>query len=306
MGKWRKYGFASVIALASLIGGCGTHTPDVVLNNQPHATAFKVNKILNHVKCELRSAVLRAIAYDKANATEQLAQKGLPNTPKQLDKERRIKWLESWSAKLTIKLVVDEKGTLNPGVSFTKLYPSALTVFSNKTTLSTPQSASLGLGGLLSSQATRTETVDYFFVFKSDFIDKEKQFANRPDQCIESGGILVDSDLKIQDWLDAATFPFYLPNNVGANSAPPDVLSHETAFVLTTSGNITPSWKLVNVSANQAASLVSAGRTDTGDLIVTIGPGAAPKSKTPSQVVQQAHFVSQINSAFSASLKGSQ
>ena len=289
-----RYLWVPVIASIGFMTGCGTYTPDIVLSTEPHATAFKVNRILNHVKCELRSAVLKNIAYDKANAAQQP------------DKQRRLKWLESWSAKLTIKLVIDEKGALNPGVSFAKLFPSALSVFSNKTTISTPQSASLAAGGTLSSEATRTVSVDYFFVFKSDFIDKQKEFANRPINCVEPGGILVDSNLKIEDWLDAATFPFYLPGNVGDNATPPDILSQEVAFVVVVNGNVTPSWKLVNISANQAASFIAAGRTDTGDLILTLGPTAAPGSKQPSGALQQAHFVQQMNSAFSTPQKSQQ
>ena len=62
----------------------------------------------------------------------------------------------------------------------------------------------------------------------------------------------------------------------------PDVLSHEVAFVVVASGNITPSWTLVQVSANTASNFAAAGRTNTGDVIISLGPA---KSTT----LQDAH-----------------
>ena len=52
----------------------------------------------------------------------------------------------------------------------------------------------------------------------------------------------------------------------------PDIFSLEEKFIIVTSGNVTPSWKLVRVSANTNASLFAAGRTRTHDLVITVGP----------------------------------
>ena len=261
--------------------GCGLYTPDIEISNELHATAFLINKILNHVKCELRSAVRDTVAYDKANAAQQA------------DRKRHLQWLDAMAAKVSIKLIVDEKGTLNPGVSFRQLLPSVTTTFPNKSVVTTPQSASIGLGALLSADATRTENVDYYYNIRTDFLGGRK-YANRPEECIETGGVLLDANLKIQDWLDGVTFPYYLPDNV--DSTPPDVLTHEVAFVVVASGNVTPSWSLVQVSANTAGSLAAAGRTNTGDVIISIGP---PKSTA----LTDAHNIAKTISGFNDSNK---
>jgi hypothetical protein len=286
MWSWGRYLLILVVTgVGGLLGGCGLSTPDIVeFDNQPHASAFLINRIVNHVKCELRQAVQHAHNYDIQQAALQP------------DKKRRIAWLDGSVPKVTIKLVVDEKGTLNPGASFKQLLPSDVTTFANKTTVTTPQSFSLGIGGLLSADATRTENVDYTFVVKSHFLDNQTGLVEER-ECRGYDGILLEGDLKIKDWLDGVTFPYYLPQNV--DPTPPDVLSHEVAFVVVASGNITPTWSLVRVSANTAGSLAAAGRTKTGDVIISLGQ---PKAGT----VDKAHDIEKLNSGFSTAVRISQ
>lgn len=267
---------------ANLVGACGTYTPDIELSKEPHATAFLIQKIVDNVKCQLRLAVRSAIAYDKANAAIQP------------DKKRHLQWLDSSAAKLSLKLIADEKGSLNPGLTFKQLLPSAVNGFPNKTSVTTPQSQSLGLGALLSSDATRTENVDYTFVVKTDFLENQAIYANAAPNCVPTGDEPLEGNLKIEDWLDGVTFPFYQPGNV--DQVAPDVLTHEVEFVVVASGSITPSWTLVQVSANTAAAFANAGRTITGDVIVSIGPAKGTS-------LQDAHNIAKINSGFNSALK---
>jgi hypothetical protein len=269
-------------AYAGLVGGCGTYLPDIVASNEPHATAFLINKILNHAKCELRDAVIAAHNKDLENAARY--------------HQRSLAWLDNATAKITIKLIAEEKGTLNPGVSFKQLLPSVVTNFSNKTSVTTTQSSSVGLGGLLQADATRTENIDYSYVIKTDFLENQTKGLVKPRPCIEPGGIFLEANLKIQDWLDGATLPFLISAAVPSevDQIAPDVLTHEANFVAMANANVTPSWTLVNVSANTANNLVAAGRQTTGDLIVSLGqPGK----------VQPAHDIAKLNSGFSAAVK---
>jgi hypothetical protein len=71
------------------------------------------------------------------------------------------------------------------------------------------------------------------------------------------------------------------------------------AFVVVASGNITPTWTLVNVSANTAGSLAAAGRTKTGDVIISLGQ---PKAGA----VDKAHDIAKLNSGFSTAIKTAQ
>src|SRR6266481_4952274 len=272
----------SLMAGAGSVSGCGTYLPDIVPGNEPHATAFLINRILNHAKCELRDAVIAAHNKDLENAGRY--------------GERRLGWLDSSTAKITIKLIAEEKGTLNPGVSFKQLLPSVVTNFSNKTSVTTAQSSAVGLGGLLQADATRTENIDFSYVIKTDFLGNQTRGPVAPRPCKEPGGMFLDADLKIQDWLDGATLPFLIsaavPSEVDRTA--PDVLTHEANFVAMANGNVTPSWTLVNVSANTANNLAAAGRTTTGDLIISLGKSGK---------VQPAHDIAKLNSGFSAAVK---
>jgi hypothetical protein len=253
--------------------GCGTYVPDVQLSNEPNAHAFMINRVINHVKCELREAVLNVLHYEYQNIAQ------FP------ERTRRIAWLDTWGAWLTIKFSVVEKGALNPGVTITEPLPQS-------------QSFTLGLGGLFSSEATRIEKVEYLFVF-SDFIPKGGRVVNEPAPCIQQGGILIDSDLKIKEWLWSALFPYFIPANI--REVPPKVLSYEVAFAVVASGNITPTWRLVRVgvTGNPFASI---GRTRTDNLTITMGQ-VDPKLRTPSPDLQAANLASQIGSAVAGAVQ---
>jgi hypothetical protein len=84
---------------------------------------------------------------------------------------------DNWGAQVTLQLQVDESSALNPGVAFNTPMHSAITHFVGEGVggstsvmqgrafpfLSTPQSYSLGLGGALSSAATRIDKFNAFW-----------------------------------------------------------------------------------------------------------------------------------------------
>ena len=75
----------------------------------------------------------------------------------------------------------------------------------------------------------------------------------------------------------------------GGGSLGPYSVSTELKFVIVSSGNITPTWKLLQVSANTSGTLFAANRTRTHDLIITVGP--------PSGDTTSANFALQVQSA---------
>ncbi len=242
-----------------------------------------VNKIANQVKCELRDAVRDVIAeYDNPD----------------------IKWLSDWSAKVTLKIVVDEKSSLNPGLSFNTLFPSAVNKFGNGTTVTTPQSFSFGIGGQFSSDATRTETIGFFFVFK--------ELLTKTGLCPIGQGPLIESDLKLHDWLEAAALTAETPGTISdpfVSGAPFDVISHEVSFVIVAGGNVTPTWKLVYLSANPTAPFLGVTRTRTDDVLITMGPIGELKNGRPvgpSLAVENAHLAAQIGQSVAAAIQSQQ
>ena len=78
----------------------------------------------------------------------------------------------------------------------------------------------------------------------------------------------------------------------GGGATTPDTISIEIKFVIVSSGNVTPTWKLLRVSASSgSAPLFGMGRTRTHDLIITIGPNNTATANT--------HLASQIGNSVS-------
>ena len=78
----------------------------------------------------------------------------------------------------------------------------------------------------------------------------------------------------------------------GGGATTPDTISIEIKFVIVSSGNVTPTWKLLRVSASTgSAPLFGMGRTRTHDLIITIGPNNTATANT--------HLASQIGNSVS-------
>jgi hypothetical protein len=95
--------------------------------------------------------------------------------------------------------------------------------------------------------------------------------------------MLIEGDLRFRDWLYMSLRSAFVEGGVvgdyaealknEARASKKDVLQDQITFVVQYSGNITPSWKLLQVSANSAGSLFGAQRSRTQDLLITLGPG---------------------------------
>lgn len=296
-----KYGIA--IFAFDALSGCGAYTPDIVEAwAQPGEEQRVVNAIVQRVRCEIREAVNFVLDRDEQVAKDR-------NEPRQLE------WLESWGAQATLTLTIEEKSNLSPGAVFNTPIIPAKTWFPAGITTSANQSYSLGLGGKLASTATRIDKISWFYPI-SEFRNVRPAIANcaptdRPDSYI-----IVDSDLKIAEWLSDAVGPSRLerikfPEKRGSDPFNKDVISHQIKFTIETSGDVTPTWRLVRITANGGGAFFGAGRTRTQDLTVTFGPTEKPainiarRSKTgapqalaqtviPSFAAQNAHLASQI------------
>lgn len=72
-------------------------------------------------------------------------------------------------------------------------------------------------------------------------------------------------------------------------------ISYDVKFIIVSSGSVTPTWKLVRITANTSGTLFSAGRTRTHELIITIGPTSGKAGDQTSNT----HLASQIGQAVS-------
>jgi len=87
-----------------------------------------------------------------------------------------------------------------------------------------------------------------------------------------------------------------------------NTLTEEINFVGAYGGSFNPSWKLARISANTSGNLLAAMRTNTNDLIITIGPLKMPiTSNAPielSTAAQSQHNARVAGNAIATSIQG--
>ena len=202
---------------------------------------------------------------------------------------------------------MDESASLTPGVSWNQVLPNATKVFGPGTsgTVTSPESFDLGLGGTLSSTATRIDKFNPYFSIA--FLNKPKTnnsvcypendaFVHAHQTPAKSSPLAIEGNLGIEDWLLGAMFtddllPSQGIKNASGGSTKPESISYEVKFIIVSSGTVTPTWKLMRISANTSGTLFGAGRTRNHDLIITIGPETTQTNSS--------HLASQIGAAVS-------
>jgi hypothetical protein len=235
-----------LVALFLMLSGCGTYVPQVQevwdTSQIPILTAGGQleYRIKEKVYCEIVQAV---------NANQDI----MP---------------ANWGVQVTLDLQVDETAALNPGVSFIK-------------PLKATETFTLGLGATVSSQGTREDKFGNYWN-----VDKLKNFnggtCQQDRDNWHGSSLLLESQLGISQWLsDQLAMNRALPSSALSSKSDPtfkqDVLSYHVKFIVISSGNVTPTWKLVRLATgNGSLPLASANRTRTHDLLITFGPAFKP------------------------------
>jgi hypothetical protein len=299
----------AAIFLACGLGACGLTNPDIkeiwdsdypgnpetAIKQPVSATMLIEFEIKKKIYCELKDAVRAANGIPTTTSAS-------INGPQTLKYPGLIP--PGWTTQVALSLQIDESSALTPGVTFNQTLANAVQTFGVGNTVTVPQSFNLAFGGTLSSTATR---IDKFnpqysieFLSKPETRNSVCRAGNDPFEAIapKSSPFLIESQLGIRDWLvNAMLVNDYLPSDLttsetkrasskkpakpppaagggggGGSATKADTISYEIKFVIVSSGNITPTWKLLKVSANTSSPLFGLGRTRTHDLIVTIGP----------------------------------
>jgi hypothetical protein len=240
--------FSMAVALGASVGGCGLYTPDLrdFYQSKEYQREFE-SVIINNVKCELHVAV----------------QDTLENLRKGFHKD--VSWLAGWGAKVNMRLSIEEKSSLNPGLSLSS-------VFENRAL----QSFTLGLGGSGTAGATREETIEFTYAFADLLADPPERDCSR-----KGKGFQIESDLKIRDFIYNKMFIAALPGTVDARkprASPYSVFSYHATFIQNYSGDITPTWKFLKITVNPDSPLFRAERNRTNDLTITLAE-TAPATK---------------------------
>jgi hypothetical protein len=286
--------FSLLVFNVMTISGCGFVVPE--MQDFPQDAVDEgifENTVVNQIKCELRKSV-----YD----VQKLFPQNGPHPGESID------WLNNWGAKVSLRIAVDEKSTLAPGLSLnTPMANRVLTFPSGNVTI--PRSFVLGLGANFSTDSTRTETIGFYYAFadlqaEAKTITAQDHEAKTLPPCSHVSNILIASDLKIEDFMvnkmliykhPGTVFPHVVYNK--NKDVPVDVLAYEQQFVVSFGGDVTPAWKLLRVSANTSSPFFSATRMRTHDLTITMGPavvGPITKGLEPSEAVVNAHLASMI------------
>jgi hypothetical protein len=165
-------------------------------------------------------------------------------------------FIDGYGIQTTLTLTYEEKSTLAPSVNW--FPPSPATAVFN-----------LGAGLNLSSDATRKNVIDGYYLV-SDLENARCSDAARP-----NGAFLLQSDLKLSEWLFTAVSAS-LTNTVNFKNAAlgvkDSILQHEVKFLIDTSANATPTWKFKLVTVNPGGTFLNVDRSRTNDLLITLGP----------------------------------
>jgi hypothetical protein len=276
---------AVISAVATALGGCGLFAPEMQAfwETKDQEKAFE-NVIVNNVKCEIRNGVYEAMRLLETNTQ-------YPGN--------NISWLEQQGATVTLKLAVDEKSALNPGVSYSDTPPLPF---------------SLGVGTANSADATRTEIVAFTYSFHDLLHERGvAKYLGKP--CDNEDGVLIQSDLKIRDFIVNKVFLAKVPGSVviedvpGAPrkvSDPFSTFSYQMTFVVAFGVNGTPTWKFKRISVNPSSPLFSTSQQRTQDLTITVGkttPATKGSPAMPSPEMIDLHNAALIGQAVATAIQ---
>jgi hypothetical protein len=228
---------------------CGLYTPDKDPFTSDAPNARKTTRqgtyesgLVDHVTCEISQALAET------------------------NKQWKLPWLQDkWGTAVTLSITVEDQTGVSPGVSFIQPLNNVVLPFPTGGNVTSPQSFSLSIGGTASVNALRTETIQYTI--------KNKDAIATADCGNRGSGVLIDGDLKIREFIyDKAQIVAGQNGLWNSNTLPYNAWTEEITFVASYGASATPTWHLARVSANASSNLVIAERTNTNDLVVTLGP----------------------------------
>jgi hypothetical protein len=257
--------FQRVIVFASLslgLCGCGLYVPqkDPLTENKidPGNGMSRQGKIesniIANIRCEVTNGLYRAY------------------------KSGKVPWIAGWGTSVSLNLTWEDQSAVNPNLLYTT--PIGSDLFS----------AGAGMSG--SAHATRNE--DITFTYDNKTLLQEAELNKRAQQVLNCNslqdGATVLSDLRIEEFIydkasiaggpEARTTPIEHPEF--------STFQETLTFVVSFGGNVTPSWKFIRLSVNPSGQFLSATRTNTSVIIITLGPLATPKGHGVAQLAAPA------------------
>jgi hypothetical protein len=193
-----------------------------------------------------------------------------------------------WGTAVTLTLTFEDQSALNPGVSLMTPFENSVKTFPVGGNVTSPQSFSLGLGVAGTANATRTETIQFTYPNQDLLSWADKQFKSDPETCEKTNkGIAIASNLKIDDFIYDKASIASLGNDIGKvspDSPPFNTFQEQITFVASYGGNVTPTWKFARISADPTGTLLTATRTNTDSLTITLGDVTPATLTSPAQL----------------------
>lgn len=282
----------------NLLGGCGLFTPDKNALSPDHYINEKrmpsegeyENTVVTHVLCEISKGIWDATTN--------------PNF--------YVPWLSShaWGTSVTLTITVEDQSSANPSVALSNPLENSIKFFPVGGNVTVPQSFSLGIGGTGAASATRTETIQFTYV-NNDLLAYAKSNVKEGKVSCDKyhTGVIVESDLKIDQFIYDKAAVATLNNITSAQTGYPpfNTFTDNISFVASLGGNITPTWKFSRISVDPSGNLLSATRTNTNQVTITIGPIQTYASKkgpaTLSQGAQNQHNTQTLAGAINQASK---
>lgn len=274
------HGFKGVLPpgliLLLVLGACGLTVPekdvltrDNINPKNGHSDIGELeNRIAAHVECEIRNGLWEA------------------------SKIKYVPWLEKWGTSVSLTVTAEEQSAANPGVSLMTPLENSVKAFPVGGNVVSPQSFTLGLGASGTANATRVETIQFTYANKQllDEYADNVRLGNKTSCDGYQKGVMIESDLKIAQFIiDKATLASTgVATSQPRSWAPFNTFQEQITFAASFGGSATPTWKFARVSVDPNSPLVTATRTKTNALIITLGQLGQPASPTsPAQLAQQ-------------------
>ena len=296
------------VTLPSL-AACGLTVPKM----QPFATddarteGLAASALADFIRCELHLAVQDVIRIDRDS------QKNSKDDPVMYPPSPSVSWLTSWGAAVSLKVIVDEKSILSPGLSFKSPMESVVSSFRSGSSATSAQSFSFGLGFTVSSEATRSENMSFFYPFADLLAEPDITKA----MCMGGPSRTINADLRIDEFLRSKYVGASIgglmlhrkPVAPGAIVSPYETLTYENQFIVVQSANATPTWNLVHIAANPTGTLLNFARSRTDDVLITFGEvvkDEKTQALSPSPITQLQLQANLIGQAVATALRNSE
>jgi hypothetical protein len=87
--------------------------------------------------------------------------------------------------------------------------------------------------------------------------------------------------------------------------SPYTTFTYQVKFIVTTGGNLTPAWKMVELSANQSGNLFAASQIKTDELTIPMGKVVTDDkgNKVPRKDFDDQHFANLVGQAVANALQ---